>query len=73
MRKKLGRPPLDESVKKMRVEFFSTPWMKKVIVWVVFNEAAKHNRISMSRAIRGLLQLGVERYRELGSLPDTEK
>ena len=68
-----GRPPKDPSERVKKVFFFATPWMARAIEYIQEAEATKGNVLKPSKIIRGLLQLGIDRYREIGDLPKRDR
>lgn len=68
-----GRPPKDENHKVKEVSFYATPWIYKALNFIIAEEKAKGSKLSRSEMVRRIVQLGIDRYRELGELPRRER
>ena len=66
--RKRGRPKKHPDKKMRRVDFCVTPWIYKAMEAIREKEG-----MTISRVVRGLLLLGIARYRELGKLPEMDE
>ena len=68
-----GRPPKDPSERVKKIFFYATPWVARALEYIEEAEKAKGKKLKTSEIIRRLLQLGIERYRELGDIPTRDR
>jgi len=73
VRRGRGRPPKDPADRVKRIFFYATPWVARALEYIEEAEKAKGSKLKTSEIIRRLLQLGIERYRELGDIPTRDK
>ena len=72
-RKRSGRKRLGPN-KKQKAVVFLTPWFLAAMEWVRDQEEARTGKRPLQpKALRGLLQMGLDTYRQLMTLPAVER
>lgn len=67
-RRQAGRPQISKAKKKHRKVMWLTPWALACIAQIAETLGMKDSAV-----VRKLIQLGVEKYAELGVLPEVDR